>query len=383
MRGVRNWAAGVTAVACCVALLALAAAGQNGAPEAQSQSQAPAAGGPTGGQGPIIIPKAPAPAAPQPPPPPPAKTENPEYSFHVNVPEVQIPVVVRTKDGDFISKLSQADFRVFENGVPQKIDKVAYNRDAPMTVVMLVEFRNQYWPFIYQILEASYDFTQTLQPRDWVALMTYDLNDRVVVDFTHDKRAIYAGLQSLQFPGFSEANLFDSLADTIDRLNGIKGHKMIVLISDGLNTFSHMTFDQIRKKVAATQDITIYSVSIGWAIRNWLETQGGMSGMGELTFLQGDNELRYFATATGGQFYQPRFEGAFGDVFNDIANRVRNQYIISYRSTDPKLDGTFRKVKVEVVAPDGGPLKVVNQKGKPVKWDVVAKNGYYAPHEVE
>lgn len=391
MRGNRSfvaaWAcAGLICALATTAFAAPPAPMQQQAPQqAQQQTQqqaAPPAGGPTGTQGPIIIPKK-KPAAPQPPPPPPPQPKSPEFNFSVNVPEVDVPVIVETKHGDFVPHLKADNFRVFEDGVAQKIDKVSYNSDAPMTVVMLVEFRNQWWAFTYQILEASYYFTQQLQPQDWVALVTYDIKPTIVVDFTHDKRAVYAGLQSLQFPGFSEANLFDSLGDTIDRLQGIKGHKIIVLITDGVDTFSHMTFDQIRKKVAAAQDITIYPVSIGWALREYLQTHGYMGSIGEMTFLQADNELQYFAKVTGGQFYQPRFEGGFNDVFRDIADRVRNQYIIAYRSSNPKLDGTFRKLKVEVVAPSGQPLKVVDQKGKQVKFQVVAKNGYYAPHAVE
>lgn len=341
------------------------------------------AGGPTGSTGPIIIPKKqpteePA-QAPKPKPPAP----KPEFSFAVNVPEVQLPVIVQTKQGNFIGHLRRDNFRIWEDGVQQKLDKVAYTNEAPMTAVMLVEFRNQWWPFLYEILNASYYFTDQLQPHDWVALMTYDIKPEVVVDFTHDKRAIFAGLRSLYFPGFSEANLFDALSDTIDRLDQVPGHKIIVLITTGRDTFSKLTFDQIRKKIQATQDITIFPVSIGWALREYLQTHGGMGPIGEMDYLQADNELTYFAKLTGGRFYQPRFEGDFPSTFNDIAGAVRNQYVLSYRPTNTKLDGTFRKLKIEVVGPDGQPLRVVNEKGKNLKYEVIAKNGYFSRHVVE
>ncbi len=349
------------------------------------QQPAPSAGGPQGGTGPIIIPKKKSPetAPTPPPPPPPAVATKPEYSFKVNVPEVQIPVTVETKDGDFIGHLQKGNFRIWEDGVPQAVDTVRTTNDAPMTVVILVEFRNTWWPFLYQILEAGYSFTGTLQPKDWVALVTYDMRPHIVVDFTHDKRAIFAGLQTLQFPGFSEANLFDALADTIDRLQGVKGHKMIVLITTGLDTFSRLTFGQIRKKVENTEDISIYSVSIGWALREWMQANGMMGSIAELDFLQADNELRYFSKVTGGRFYQPRFEGAFNDVFQDIAATVRNQYILAYHPTNRNMDGSYRKVKVDIVGPNGEPLKVVNQKGKNVKYVVQYKPGYESRHVVE
>ncbi|MGH9533669.1 MAG: VWA domain-containing protein [Terriglobales bacterium] len=335
-------------------------------------------------QGPMIIPKT-APPTPQPPPPPPPKAQpaNPEYSFKVNVPEVALPVSVETNGGDFIGHLHKDNFRVLENGVPQQVDKVTYTTDAPMTVVLLVEFRSQWWPFIYRILEASSVFARQLQKQDWMALVTYDLQPHIVVDFTHNPQEIYAGLNEQQIPGFSEADLYDALAFVIDRMNSLRGRKVIVLITDGLNTFSHLNFDQIKKIVADAHNVSIFPVSIAWPLRVWLQENGMMSDMQDMNFIEGNNQLRYFAKLTGGRFYEPRFEGAFPDVFQDIGSAVRNEYVLYYRSTDRKLDGTFRKVQVAVVAPNGKPLKVVNQKGKPVKYKVVAKNGYYAPHAVQ
>lgn len=362
--------------------LAAQTSGQNSG----QQSTPPSEGGPQGGTGPIIIPKkTPSEAPPQPPPPPPPVAEHPkpEYSYKINVPEVQIPVTVQTKDGNFIGHLQKGNFRIWEDGVPQALDQVRTTNDAPMTVVMLVEFRNTWWPFLYQILQAGYSFTGTLQPQDWVALVTYDMRPHIVVDFTHNKQAIFAGLQSLQFPGFSEGNLYDALSDTIDRLNGIKGHKMIVLISTGLDTFSRLTFGQIRKKLENTQNITIYSVSIGWALREYLDSNGMLGSIAQLDFLQADNQLRYFAQITGGRFYQPRFEASFADAFQDIAAAVRNQYILMYHPSNRDMNGKFRKVKVEVVGPNGQPLKVVNQKGKEVKYVVQYKQGYESRNVVE
>jgi len=71
------------------------------------------------------------------------------------------------------------------------------------------------------------------------------------------------------------------------------------------------------------------------------------------------------------------------ELFGDISNDIRNQYTLSYAPTNVKLDGTYRKLKVQVVGPDGGPLKVKDQKGKDVKIDVVARDGYTAKHTVD
>jgi VWFA-related protein len=102
-----------------------------------------------------------------------------------------------------------------------------------------------------------------------------------------------------------------------------------------------------------------------------------------MDYLQADNEMKTFASLTGGHAFFPRFEGELPGIFNDIAADLRNQYVLAYHPTNTKLDGTYRKLKVELQAPDGGPLKVRDQKGKDVKPIVYAREGYTAKHQVE
>jgi hypothetical protein len=93
--------------------------------------------------------------------------------------------------------------------------------------------------------------------------------------------------------------------------------------------------------------------------------------------------MNTFARLTGGRAYFPRFEGELPEIFQDIGNSIRNQYSLSYHPTNPKLDGSYRKLKVELVGPDGSPLKVQNEKGKDVKYTIIAREGYTAKHQVE
>jgi VWFA-related protein len=135
--------------------------------------------------------------------------------------------------------------------------------------------------------------------------------------------------------------------------------------------------------------VTIFPVSVGWYVRTMYESYGRAAphGMGipvsNMDYLQADNEMRTFASLTGGRAYFPRFQAEFPEIFHDIMSDIRNQYTLAYHPTNPKLDGTYRKLKVEVVAPDGGPLKVRDQKGKDVKIQVIAREGYTAKHTVE
>lgn len=364
------------------------------APANGQQTPPPAeAGGPNTNVGPYAIPKK---KDEPPPPPPPTKPKAvegmPDYSIQVNVPLVEVPVSVTTKDGQFISTLAKENFRVYEDGVQQPIS--GFNiADAPITAVLLVEFASISYGFTIPALQASYSFAQSLKKDDWVAVESYDMKPQILVDFTQDKSAIYGALNQLRIPGFSETNLFDALYDSLDRLDRIEGHKYVILISSGYDSFSRINLDQIMKKVKNTKDVTIYPISIGWIARTMAEARGGTpsrgmaGGMGnrvtQIDYLQADNEMQTYAKLTGGHFYQPRFQAEYPEVFHEIAGDIRNRYQIAYRPTNPKLDGTYRKLKVEVVSTDGGPLKIKDQKGKDVKYQIIAREGYTAKHTVE
>jgi len=383
----------------CAALLSQVSAAlppqQESSPSAQQnpnqQDAPPEAGGPNSDTGPYAIPKKGAEAPPPPPPPKPKKIEGmPDYSIHVDVPLVTVPVMVTTKNGQFISNLKKENFKVLEDGVPQTISDFKIEQ-APITAVMLIEFASTTYNLLVSTLQASYIFASSLKKDDWVAAIDYDMKPEIVVDFTQDKNAIMAGLNSLRMPGFSETNLFDALYDTLDRMDRIEGHKYIILISTGIDTFSKLNLNQITQKVKTTHDVTIFPISIGWLLREYCETHGctgishGMSSlhMGSIDWLQADNQMQTFAKLTGGRFYQPRFEGDMVDAFKDIGGDIRNQYTIIYHPTNAKLDGTYRKLKVEVVADNGGPLKVQDQKHKDVKYEVIARDGYTAKHTVD
>lgn len=359
------------------------------------QSQQPSsgeAGGPTGDIGPIAVPKKKVdeepkkedvPKAPQ-------KVEGmPNFSMHVSTQLVTVDVGVLTKDGMFVPGLHKENFRVLEDGVPQTV--TMFNQtQAPITAVMLVEFASNFYPFEYDAIYGSYVFASTLRKEDWIALISFDIKERILSDFTQDKRGIYEGIRSMQIPMSSETNVFDALYDTIDRLETVEGRKYIILIASGRDTFSRHTLDQILKKVQGSKDIAIYSISTGQALRNWAEGHGAMQYLCPITsfacsteWAQADNQMKSFAKMTGGRFYAPLFQASFKDAFLDVGQTIRNQYSLAYQPTNSAQDGSYRKIKVELVGPDGTPLKMRNEKGKDVKYSIVSREGYKAKREVE
>ena len=322
---------------------------------------------------------------PPPPPPQPKKEEkiNPDeaYTLHADVELVNVGVVLQDKNGQFIPGLKKEQFHITEDGVPQTIRRVE-TQEAAMTIAMVIEFSSLDWEFLYQTMEAAYGFVQSLRPEDWVAVIAFDMRPEILQDFTKNKAAAFGALNMMRIPGFSESNLFDALGDAVKRMDQIDGKKAILLISSGIDTFSKTRYDQLLKQVQAS-DTPIYAIGTGQAVREYYDARGAMGGSTQIGFLQADNQLRSFSRLSGGKAYFPRFEGQFPEIYNDISASLRNEYNLSYSPTNTAHDGKFRKVKVEITDADGKPLKIVDQKGKEIKYEIRAKEGYYAPRPVE
>lgn len=343
--------------------------------------------GPTDTNPTIVIPKK-NPAEAPPPPPAEPQVKNPKglenFSLRVDVPVVNLDVgVLLEKTHQFVPNLKQENFRIYEDGVPQKI--VSFGRtQAPITAVLLCEFASTNYNFIYDMRNAAYAFAQQLRPDDYIAVVTYDMHTQILTDFTQDKRVVMQSLNQLMIPGFSETNEFDALYETLDRVTRIEGRKYIILVSSGIDTFSKINLDKIMQKIKQTPNVTIFAVGTGQAAQIMGRARsGGMFGPKGIDYLQAQNELNTFARMTGGQAFFPRFEAEMPEIFQQINSSIRNQYVLSYTPTNIRQDGTFRKIRVELVDAEGKPLQMQDEKHHNLRYDIVARDGYRAKKEVE
>ena len=331
---------------------------------------APVAPAPSSGD----LPKIPSKLAPK------AKDEGgpPSATFSADTSLVTVDVAVVDNKNNFVPTIPRNYFRILEDNVPQTIKEYSLGQ-APMTVALVVEFSRRFqwygggdW---FLTLQTANAFLNTMRPDDYVAIIRYDLRTQIVTDFTNDRAVLQQGLRSFTFPDFSEANLFDALTDTADRMSKIEGRKAILVLTSGIDTFSKLTFDQTRRKLQDS-GVPIYSIGLLQMLN-----PGGSMG---IDYLQADNEMKTFTKETGGQAFFPRWPAEIGDVFNSMQSAMRNQYTLAYSPSNQEHDGKFRKITVQLIDPSTNqPIVMKDEKNKPIKYTIIAKQGYKAPRAVE
>jgi VWFA-related protein len=296
---------------------------------------------------------------------------NEVYTLSTTTNLVNVDVMVVDNNGSPMQNLGKKNFQLLDDGVPQAITNFGTG-EAPMTVCLLIEFSNRWWPYLMLAVHYSWDFVEVINPKDWIAVVSFDLKQYILTDFTQDRSQVRSAINELQIPGFSEYNLYDSLAFVIDRMKEVRGRKAIVAVVSGMDSFSKLTYDQCLKIVKAS-DTPIYPVSITEFIALRSPRHDNIDS------LQAENALRTIASYSGGQAYFPRFEQEVPSDYQQIAAQLRMQYSLGFVPTNATRDGRYHKLKVAVIDEQGNPLEIFNQKGKKVKYRVVARDGYYAP----
>ena len=297
------------------------------------------------------------------------KEEKPQgrASISIAVEQVKVDITVQDKNGNLIQGLRKEHFKVYEEKVEQTITFFT-PIEAPITAVLVTEYSSVIpWEWLHEAWLASHLFADLMRPEDWIAAVAYDIRPEILVDFTQNKAEVYNALRKLNYPAFRESNLYDAVYDVLERVEELEGKVAMVLVSSGLDTFSKKNLDQILAKVKEG-NVVIYPISLGGnaRVRNNYNTSTHMD------LLQAEAVLKYFAKYTGGVAFFPRFVQQYKGIFQTISALLRNQYSLGYVSTNTKKDGSFRKIKVEVVADidgDGKPdkLKVQHREGYSVK----------------
>ncbi len=306
-------------------------------------------------------------------------------TFGVDAPTVTVDVSVIDEQGRFIPNIPPEYFYLEEDGDPQKITNFA-TTEAPLTVALVIEFSNlfqQYYSSTWQeTLTAAYTFAQTLRPDDYIAVVAYDLRPEILSDFSNNRQDTAVALSRLKIPAYSEANLYDALTFTAERMEDIEGRKAIVVITSGVDTISHMNFGDARKRLQ-NAGVPIYAVGMMQALRTIMYGYGQISNSQNMTYMMADNQVKTFSKETGGMAFFPRFYGEFPGIFQTISDALRQEYVLTYQPTNQKRDGKFREIEVKLQDPKTRKKLEIQQDGKKIKYQIIAKKGYQAPREVE
>jgi len=283
---------------------------------------------------------------------------------------VTVNVAVVDEDGYAVTGLKRGNFSLYDDGDSQPLVDFA-PASEPVTIAVLMEYSSSYYGyFAGKAADWTASFVNHVEPHDWIALVTYDLNSKVRIDFTHNRMEVQDTLRTLGPPFFHEANLFDALIETVDKLERVRGKKSILLIATGSNSFSANTLDDVLERLQRT-DVKIFC--IGLAEQEYLRTHSAGT-----TYIQARTWLDQFAKQTGGVAMFPRFDGELPGIFEGALGFLRSEYTLTFRPRPDHRDGRFHKLKVEVVDAEGKRLKVTNDKGKQRDLQVYAREGYIA-----
>jgi Ca-activated chloride channel homolog len=291
--------------------------------------------------------------------PPPVVGQDPD-SITTFIRRVRLPITVVDKKGQFVSGLSQSDFLVLEDKLPQKIETFSddLGQDSQLYVAVLMDTSPSTAGKLKFEQESAMNFIQTVvRPRkDRVLFATFDHEIVLKQDFT-DKldlldRAVF-GVKKLG----TQTALYDAIWQFCDeKLRSVSGRRVLVVITDGEDTYSRADLrDAI--DIAQRTETTIFAIS----------TKAGLAGavpgvqMGQV-HNKADSNLVKLAEETGGMAFFTGDMLALEKSFNRINKELRAQYLVTYKPSNDRYDGSFRRIEVKLASgPDG--LKVRTKHG--------------------
>jgi Ca-activated chloride channel family protein len=261
---------------------------------------------------------------------------------------VLLPVNVTDARGAFVSGLKQEDFRVLEDGQPQKLT-VFEERDTPVTIGLVVDHSRSMGTKIPDVVAALASFTHSSNPQD--EMFVVDFNDDVSIElmkgkaFSNDPKELGEALTAVSARG--RTALYDAVSEGLHHLQyGHLEKKALIIISDGGDNASHLKYSQVLAQARKTQAL-IYSIG--------------------LLSSDGDEEnprlLQRLCKDTGGIAYFPRQGESVASVSAEIARDLREQYTLGYIPQNVKSADAFRKVEVHVTVTSHGKLRVRSRQG--------------------
>lgn len=281
---------------------------------------------------------------------------------------VTVPVRVTSKDSRPLTDLKQTEFRLFENGAEQK---VAYfsSVDQPFTVALLLDMSYSTVFKLNEIQSAALQFVAQLKENDKVTVIAFDEKPTVLCQPTSDRRILKLAIEAVRTG--SGTSVYDALDIALNKqLGAITGRKAIVILSDGVDTYSAKSSKKEILGIVEEDDVVVYSLRYDTyddvrknrrrdaQIRYddddkpyIYETPPG-KGEREIDYVEAREFLDAIADSSGGRVFKVSSSTNLNHAFTKIAEELRKTYSLGYYPSDERLPGVTYTLKVRINRPN-------------------------------
>ncbi|HVS14416.1 MAG TPA: VWA domain-containing protein [Thermoanaerobaculia bacterium] len=255
----------------------------------------------------------------------------PSFMDEVEVDLVELYTTVTDRSNRLVRGLESDRFQVFEDGRPQRIVKFELVEDLPLTIGITIDTSGSMIEALGEARRAAVGFLEEIiTPKDRSFAVSFADRPVLLMPRTSDVGAVAAALEDLRAVG--STSLHDAVVTSLYYFRGVRGRRALVLLSDGEDTASTIAY----------RDAAEYARRSGVAIF----TIGLSIGRLDIEVRRKLNEL---AEVTGGRSFYIKRAVELEDVYEEIEQELRSQYLIAYNSDRPQGGGTeFREVEVKV-----------------------------------
>ena len=294
---------------------------------------------------------------PTPTPTPPAEIDEGDI-LRINAELVQLHVRVIDRNNRPINNVPQAEFHVFEDGVPQKIESFT-REEVPISYGLAVDTSGSLRSQLQSVIDAGKTIINANKPGDETFLVRFISSDKIetVQDFTANKETLMDGLDSFYVEGGQTA-IIDAVYLSAEHVSeykkgdeGDRRRRALIVITDGEDRNSFYKQEQLFARLRE-EDVQIFV--IGFV--NELDKEAGLIRKSPRE--KAVNLINKLASETGGRAFFPDSVADLPQIATEIIRDLRTQYVIAYNPTNKTQDGTYRAIKVTVDQPSGSDKRI-------------------------
>ena len=281
---------------------------------------------------------------------------------------VTVPVRVTSRDSRPLTDFKQTEFRLFENGVEQK---VAYfsSVDQPFTVALLLDMSYSTVFKLNEIQSAALQFVTQLKENDKVTVIAFDEKPRVLCQPTSDRKILRLAIEAVRTG--SGTTVFDALDIALNKqLGSITGRKAIVMLSDGVDTYSAKSSKNEILRFVEESDVLVYplrydtyddvrknrrkdaQIRYDDNDKPYIYETPPVKGEREIDYVEAREFLDAIADSSGGRVFKVSSSTNLNNAFTKIAEELRKTYSLGYYPSDERLPGVTYTLKVRINRPN-------------------------------